>query len=192
MGLISVDMVNDVYCASGGRYSVTLPAIHQVLAEEGMFKSALSLLYRASGGGISTLLSNTPSGANTKVHIKSQNNLALAVDEICLAFGLTKEELAQICKIQSRKTLYNWINGESKPRKAAMNRIFDLLLTARSWTSSGFTVDREYLHTPLLNDQSLFDLLSESRIDKERILFAGSRINMLLSQTAKDFSDPFA
>ena len=121
----------------------------------------------------------------------SQIKLAAAVNEICLAFGLTKEELAQVCNVQSRKTFHNWINGEAKPRKSAMSRIFDLLVISRAWTSSGFTADREQLYEPVFGNQSVFDLLNKPDIDKDRILFAGSRLNML-SPAKDELSDPFA
>ncbi len=121
----------------------------------------------------------------------SQIKLATAVNEICLAFGLTKDEVAQVCNVQSRKTLYNWINGEAKPRKSAMSRIFDLLVISRAWTSSGFTADRERLNEPVLGNQSVFDLLNKLDIDKDRILFAGSRLNML-TPANDEFADPFA
>ncbi len=191
MGLIATDLPTDAYYASGAfnRYA-NPPAIHLILPEGEGLKQTFSL-YQGSGGEVASLLSITPSGANTQVHKAPQNKLATAVNEICLAFGLTKEELAQVCKVQSRKTLYNWINGEAKPRKSAMSRVFDLLVTARAWLSSGFIADREQLHEPVLGNQSVFDLLSQPEIDKERILFAGSRLNML-SSAKDDLSDPFA
>lgn len=191
MGLIATDLPTDVHYASGAFNNyVNPPAIHLVLPEGEGLKQAFSL-YQGSGGVVTSLLSITPSGANTQVHAVPQNKLATAVNEISLAFGLTKEELAQVCNVQSRKTLYNWINGEAKPRKSAMSRIFDLLVIARAWNGSGFTTDREQLHEPVLGDQSVFDLLSQSEIDKERILFAGSRLNMI-SPVKDELSDPFA
>ena len=57
-----------------------------------------------------------------------------------------------------------------------MSRIFDLLVIARAWSSSGFTADREPLHEPVLENQSVFELLNKPEIDKERILFAGLKI----------------
>ncbi|WP_419582594.1 helix-turn-helix domain-containing protein [Thiolapillus sp.] len=189
--MIAPDFPPDAYCASGtfNRYA-NPPAIHLMLPE-GEGPKQLFSLYQGSGGVVASLLSITPSGANTQVHTAPQNKLATVVNEISLAFGLTKEELAQVCNVQSRKTLYNWINGEAKPRKSAMSRIFDLLVIARAWISSGFTTDREQLHEPVLGNQSVFDLLSQSEIDKERILFAGSRLNML-SPAKDELSDPFA
>lgn len=191
MGLIATDLPTDAYYASGVfNHYANPPAIHLVLPESEGLKQTFSL-YQGSGGVVASLLSITPSGANTQVHTAPQNKLATAVNEICMVFGLTKEELAQVCNIQSRKTLYNWINGEAKPRKAAMSRIFDLLVTARAWLSSGFAADREQLHEPVLGNQSVFDLLNQPEIDKDRILFAGSRLNML-SPAKDELSDPFA
>ena len=191
MGLIATDLRLDAHYASGAFNNYrNPPAIHLVLLEGEGFKQAFSL-YQGSGGVVASLLSITPSGANTQVQAVSQNKLATAVNEICLVFGLTKEELAQVCNIQSRKTLYNWINGEAKPRKSAMSRIFDLLVISRAWTSSGFTADREQLHEPALGNQSVFDLLNKPDIDKDRILFAGSRLNTL-SPAKDELSDPFA
>lgn len=191
MGLIATDLPSDAYYASGSfSHNTNPPAIHLVLSEWEALKHTFSL-YQGSGGEVTSLLSSTPSGANTQVHVTPQSKLEIAVNEICYAFGLTKEELAQVCKVQSRKTLYNWINGEVKPRKSAMIRVFDLLIAARAWRSSGFVADREQLHEPVLEGQSVFDLLSQTEIDKERILFVGSRLN-LISPMKKDLSDPFA
>ena len=190
MGLIATDLPIDAYYLSGSLNPyANPPAIHLVLPEGEVLKQSFSL-YQGSGGEVASLLSATPSGANTEVHVTPQNKLAIAVKEVCQAFGLTKEELAQICKIQSRKTLYNWINGEAKPRKSAMSRLFDLLITARAWRSSGFGADREQLHEPVLGAQSVYDLLNQPEIDKERILFVGSKLN-LMSKGINDLSDPF-
>ena len=191
MGLIAMDLPADMYYASGASNHYTNPpAIHLVLPESERLKQIFSL-YQGSGGEVASLLTITPSGANTKIYTAPQNKLANSVNEICLAFGLTKEELAQVCHVQSRKTLYNWINGEAKPRKSAMSRIFDLLITARAWQSSGFTADKEQLHEPVHGKLSVFNLLNQPEIDKKRILFAGSRLNML-SPAKNELSDPFA
>lgn len=148
-------------------------------------------LHQGSGGMVACLFSISPSGAKIQVHTEPRNKLANTISEICEAFYLTKEELAQACNIQSRKTLYNWINGDAKPRKSAMARVFDLLIAARAWQDSGFTTNRDQLHVPVLGGKSVFDLLNQPEIDKERILFAGSRLTMLAP--AKDaLIDPFA
>ena len=190
MGLIAADLPSDAYYGSGTfNHYANPPAIHLVLPEEDVLKQRFAL-YQGSRGEVASLLFTTPSGASTQIHAEPQNKLASAVSEISMAFGLTKEELAQVCKVQSRKTLYNWINGEATPRKSAMSRVFDLLVTARAWRSSGFSADKEQLHEPVFEGQSVLDLLSQPEINKERILFAGSRLN-LMSPATKELSDPF-
>lgn len=190
MGLIAMEMPSDSYYASGSfSHLINPPAIHLVIQEDAL-KQAFSL-YKGSGGQVASLLSDTPSGANTKVFTQPENKLGTAVSEICMAFGLTKEELAQVCHVQSRKTLYNWINGDAKPRRAAMTRIFDLLVTARAWLDSGYVVDRAQLHEPVLDGHSVFDFLNQQNIDKERILFAGSRLT-ITSLPRGGLQDPFA
>jgi len=200
MVLIAADLPHDANYASGAfSHYINPPAIHLVIPGVAEELKQIFALYQGSGGVVASRIGINPSGSNTQVKTSPQNslvtapqnNLATAVNEICSTFGLTKEELAKVCNIQSRKTLYNWINGEAKPRKSAMNRLFDLLITARAWASSGFTSDRDQIHAPVLEHKSVFDLLSQPKIDRERILFAGSRLNILFP--SKDsLSDPFA
>jgi len=190
MGLAAaVDVSIDTYLASGAfNHYVNRPAIYLSLSKEEL-ESAYSL-YQGSGGVVSSIVSASPTGA--KIHIKQepQGGLAATVQEICSAFGLTKEELTQVCKISSRKTLYNWINGDATPRKSAMSRIFDILAIARSIQNSGFKGSRELLHRPVIDGRSIFAMLSEPEIDKELILFAASRLNIM--SPAKTLADPFA
>lgn len=191
MGLVAVDLPTDTHCASGPFSSKSTPsAIHLVLSREEVLKREYAL-YQGSGGQTSSLLSITPTGAITKVVFTPQNPLAMAVGEICSAFAITKDQLAQVCKVQSRKTLYNWINGETEPRKAAMSRIFDLLMVARAWRSSGFNFDPSLIHQPILNGSSVFDLLNKEKISQDEILFAGSRLS-ILGQQETSLTDPFA
>ena len=191
MGLTATDFQIDAHYLSGAlNNGINAPAIYSALLEGAGPEQTFSL-YQGSGGVVASLLGVTPSGANIQIHSAPQNKLAASINEIRLAFGLTKEELAEICHVQSRKTLYNWLNGAVKPRKSAMSRIFDLLIIARAWVSSGLTVDRARLHEPVLGGQSVFALLKESEINKERILFAGSRLRML-SPAQDPLSEPFA
>ncbi len=177
-----------------------IPEIHQTLSQEDM--EQLYGLYQGSGGSISGIYNTVFSGSNnipstleseyenSGILINKDNQFANKINDICATFSLTKTELSQVCKIQSRKTLYNWIDGTSKPRKSTMSRIFDLSIIAQAWKQSGFTNKSELLNTPILDGLSVLDLLTEEKIDKERILFTGSRLN--LSSTQKKFEDPFS
>lgn len=175
--------------SSIGLYSGGTPqaAIHLRLSEEEVL--GRYFLYQASGGVITAKHHATPSGAPK--HEAPKNNFAQVIDGIVNAFGLQKDELTQVCKIQSRKTLYNWINGDSKPRASAMNRMYDLLLLAKNWRNAGFSSSREDIHLPVVDGQSVFDLLGAEKLDKELILFAGSRIGFRTNPEAR-ITDPFA
>lgn len=162
---------------------------YQTLSKEDALNR--NYLYQGSGGTVTSLSCISVTGINTHVHTTVSNTLASSVEEICSAFSLTKEELATACKIQSRKTLYNWINGEAQPRKSAMNRMYDLLIIARAWCNSGFKATHPQIHQPIIDNKSIFDLLCETNIDHELILFSGTRINMLFSNQEK-LADPFA
>jgi hypothetical protein len=150
-------------------------------------------LYQGTGGSIAPArASNTPAtGSNIQIKKASQNKLEISLNEICNAFGLNREELATICHVNSRKTLYNWIDGKTTPRKPAMKRVFDLLSAADSWKHAGFSGDRDQLQQPVLDGQSLFDILNQEKIDSELILFVGARLN-IMSPSKGTISDPFA
>ena len=122
---------------------------------------------------------------------KPGNNIEAAANEICQAFGLTREEFTKICKIKSRKTLYNWINGNTKPRRSTMRRMFDLWMAAKAWRSNGNSADPSLLHQPVVGNQSVFDMLNEDEIDEDRILFAGSSL-FLFYTPRQTIPDPFA
>ena len=149
--------------------------------------------YQGSGGtstGMVAWLSNyrRATGASIQVQREPENRLGMAVSDICSAFGLTKEELATLCDT-TRKTLYNWIDGKVKPRKKSINRVFDLLVVAREWQHAGFSGASTSLHQAVLGEKSVFDLLQQPEIDKDRILFAGSRLTMM--SPGGSIADPF-
>lgn len=190
MVLTATDIAQDSYSGSNefGRVA-NPPAIHSIYTKEEL-EQAYSL-FQGSGGVVASMLNFPISGAKTQVTQNSQNKFAAAVNEICAAFGLTKEELAQVCHIQSRKTLYNWINGETSPRKSAVSRIFNLLAVAQAWKHAGFSSERDLLRQPVLDGENLFDILNQPTIDQELILFIGSRLNFM-SPSKSAISDPFA
>ena len=190
MVLIATDMPPDIYLGNAIFNRVANPtAIHLTYTNEELAR--IYSLHQGSGGKIASMFSTSLSGTKTQVEQAPQNKLAAAVNEICTAFGLTKEELAQVCHIQSRKTLYNWINGEAIPRKSTMSRIFDLLTVAQAWKHAGLSGDRDVLRQAVLDGENLFDILNQPEIDKELILFVGSRLS-LMSPAKGVISKPFA
>ncbi len=162
-----------------------------MLSEE--YIESICNLYKGSGGTtLASLFCESPTTAiRIQTKSKTQSNLEITVEEVCSTFSLTKEEFTKICRIRSRKTLYNWINGEASPRKSAMHRLFDLLVVARAWQHYGFRCSREQLYQLMVGEQNIFEMLSQPKIDKELILFAGSRLNTILSPK-RTLKSPFA
>lgn len=179
--------IDSAFEASGGaRLQTSPPAIHLVL-EEGSFYQPF-VIYRGSGGIISFSQSSL-SGSNF-VSIQPRNRVAESINEICCAFSLTKDQLASVFGV-TRKTVYNWIDGVSKPKKLTPKKMYDLLLIAKAWTTSGYTLNSQALLEPVLEDQCLLDLLKQDTLNKEQILFAGSRLNLMQSNDI-NLVDPFA
>lgn len=164
------------------------PEINYNLYQGSGGKSIIIALYERSGS--STIISSSAIETKAEINQETHGRFENVFHEICSVFSLTKVELADVCKIQSRKTLYNWINEEASPRKSAMKRIFDLLIVAKAWQQSGFHCSRQQLYQPILDGRSIFDLLNQAEINKEVILFAGSRLN-LMSQAKNKIQDPF-
>lgn len=150
-----------------------------------------SPLYVASGGAYSSLISSTASGSNLIIDYQKSNSFSDSVDYISEAFNLTKKQLKEILQIKSRKTLYNWINEESQPRKTTMHRLFDLRVLAEAWNHAGFNLDKRYLIEKVLNNKSLLDYLIQNDLDQDTILFIGSRLSFISSEPSK-ISDPFS
>lgn len=181
------DQVPMIVDGSGSEFLRLLnpPAIHHTLS-----KGEQELrygFYRGSGGQLKRISNVSYSGA---FYYQENRRLSSVLNDICDSFELTKDDLALVCKVQSRKTLYNWIDDKSKPRKQAFNRVFELSLIAKAWKQSGLSISREELDTPVIEGKSIFSLLQEDKLDKERILFAGSRLNF--SKPGNHIPDPFA
>ena len=148
-------------------------------------------LYQGSGGQLSSLYSISQTG---KYNVKTQNiwlhnPISSALEKIRLVFSLTHDELGKVL-LKSRKTIYNWLDGSSMPHKNNLNRLFYLLTLAEDWEKAGFKATNKNLYTPILESQSLFSMLGESELDRDKILFSGSRLNLLSEK--KIFKDPFA
>lgn len=150
-----------------------------------------STTYIASGGQLTSFFSTAISGESPLPKLESLGNkLTNIIDKVSACFNLTKEELASVCQVQSRKTLYNWIDGR-QPRALTMERLFDLLMIAEAWKQSNFPNDYESLHTVSVQDISVIDMLKSDTLDKEKILFSGSRL-ALINSAPTLLKDPFA
>lgn len=165
------------------------PAIHKSLTREEM--SERFGLYQGSGGSLSSIFSTPQTG---KYNLKTQdvglhNPVNSAINKVRIVFGLTQDELGQVL-LKTRKTIYNWLDGSSIPHKNSLNRLFYLLTLAEDWEKAGYNAENKNLHTPILDNQSIFSMLSESQLDRDKILFSGSRLSLLSEK--KSIKDPFA
>ena len=103
-----------------------------------------------------------------------------AIDKIQCTFGLTIKELVTVCQSKSLKVLYSWKIGKSKPNELLLKRLFDLVMLAIDWEYRGYSHVRLNIHQPVIDELSIYDLLNQSEIDKGLVLFACSRLHLLL------------
>ncbi|RUR12522.1 hypothetical protein [Legionella septentrionalis] len=157
-------------------------------------RNSPSELYSGSGGGMISFFSTTFSG-ETSLAIEKINenyNISKVIDLITDCFKLTKDELKTICHIGSRKTLYNWIDGTSTPRASTLERLFDLYSISKAWMQKNYTNNVTQLRQPILNDESVIEMLKKPNINKEQILFVGARLSLSTLEENNVLKDPFS
>lgn len=150
---------------------------------------SVTYLVQIGSGGMPVISGNSFSGANFILHPQGNHQLLLILDQLRTVFKLTREELANICLV-TRKSFYNWQNGESEPREKTFKRIFELNLIARACQASGARFTRDQIRSQVLESKSILELLMQRKLDQNKILFAASRLQ--LQQTSKSIEDPFA
>ncbi|ELI1831818.1 hypothetical protein ACOW3S_004418 [Vibrio fluvialis] len=110
--------------------------------------------------------------------------------DIKTAFELSDSELASIFDA-SRKSVHNWTNTDQKPSKSKLARIVQVYDVLNSWKENGYPIDSESIRTPADNSPSLLEMLSQDNINKDKILFLGSKL-MLDKGFENELEDPFA
>ncbi len=191
MVAIALDINTDAYIPSGDSRRWLDPIPHNRVIETEQFGELKTLsLFQGSGGTVSYQSLIPQTGSKTDIEASKGATLDEVVREIMETFNLTKEEQSSVFRVSSRKTLYNWIDGLTTPRKSAMNRIFELLDIARDWKSSGLKASSKDLRKPVIKGKCILELLSEDSLDKEKILFAGSRLNVF-GEEPKTIPSPF-
>jgi hypothetical protein len=165
---------------------------HQVSPQHSKSTQSLFeyIFSKGSGGTVTQSFKHSITGAPILVAFDLPRRLQIIVQLIRSVFELTMEEFGSTCHAQSRKTPYNWVNGSSNPHKDALKRIYDLQLAALAWKDAGFFCDSQILHAPALNGKSLFDLLKQDKVNIDKVLFLGGRLNMLYEKQVS-ISDPF-
>lgn len=142
-----------------------------------------------SGGRLvpETIVVNT--GSRVTLERYTPDPLESLLERIQSAFGLNKDELAKVCNT-TRKTIYNWLGGTSEPQERNRERLFVLDVLADDWAGAGYSTDRVILKQPIVDGRSVFEMLCEDPIDRDLVLFAGSRI--ALHDRRSPLMDPFS
>lgn len=149
------------------------------------------LIFRGSGGDLVPDISFSGTGGPIYVESPKSNTLSNTLNEVGDAFGLNRTELAAVCGASSRKTLYNWISGKTEPHRKNYVRVYDLLVIARDWVNLGYNVSNSDLRQPIVRAQSVLDILCHESLDRDLILFAGSRLALGI-KSDQAIQDPFA
>ena len=195
MGMIAPDLEESYTATLASTYDMlSPPAVVMVLTPENF--SSLKSYWMITGSGSLGALLDIGSGSDTIVQRSvattapgSEHTLRTTLDEIARTFSLTKDQLAD-CLLVSRKTIYNWIDGTSGPQHANLNRLYELKLLCKDWQYRKLSINRQQLSEPVVNSKSVIELLKAERLDRDQILFAGSRLG--LENIGKRLADPFA
>jgi hypothetical protein len=65
-------------------------------------------------------------------------------------------------------------------------------MIAKAWRQTNLPNDRKILSMPVVRGQNILDMLKESVLNQEKILFAGSRLALLSPFGETNLRDPFA
>lgn len=94
-------------------------------------------------------------------------------------FSLKDDDLAKVIKV-SRSTIHTWRTKEDIPKDYNSKRVFKLFMLSNNWQDKGFSVNKNSLKMPIIEDESIFDMLISDNIDSHKILFCGNSLSMLL------------
>jgi DNA-binding transcriptional regulator YiaG len=194
MGMIAPDVDENYTATLASTYDMlSPPAVIRVLTPEEFSKQ--NIYWMITGSGSLGVLMDIGSGADTIVqrsmpaaHPKTEHSLSTTLDEIADTFALTKDQLAD-CLLVSRKTIYNWIDGTASPQHANLNRLYELKLLCKDWQYRKLFINKPQLSEPVVNSKSVMELLKAEKLDRDQILFAGSRLG--LENIGQRLSDPF-
>lgn len=98
-------------------------------------------------------------------------------NELKECFKLNTKELNSVLSIKNKDKYIGWY-GIFCPEKMRRLRAFHLSMLCVDWEYYNLEIDRKQLKKEVLNGQSIFKMLHEDPINKEKILFAGARLNL--------------
>jgi hypothetical protein len=149
------------------------------------------LLKGAGSGGMFLVEQRDSSGGLIVINRPQKPALADLLEKVRSYFSLSSEEMKSVLQVSSRKTYYNWLKGTSEPRGKSLDRIFLLNKVVKEWSLRGYPTEKVALNTPVLENESLMNLLASEEIDSEKVLFAGSRLQLVLHRHSLEEDDLF-
>ena len=171
-----------------------------VAARAPMWAVGALLLMAGTGGSISVAstsavakIDSAPTGSTCRIECVSKplreaeedrtagSTKALSVLQHYLSLNLS--ELATVLQV-SRPTIYSWLRDESAPQAQNVARIRQLFRLAKIWPSISGKPLGSRLKMPVADGQSVFDLLSQDRIDLELVRAALVSCAVLERETA--------
>jgi len=188
MGIISLDVA-----PSGGTLSnvVTMPAaIH---GSPLISDSENIYLNQGSGGDTIGWYRYDIGGTASAIIVpeqKSSKSVDNVIRDIRSTFDLSMSDFAKIMRT-TRKTAYNWIAANKVAKQITVDRLFSLSILTKNWNEAGFPNAKNDLRRPTLDGRSVYDLLSDKKLNHELIMFVGRRLALATEVPAK-ISDPFS
>jgi hypothetical protein len=109
--------------------------------------------------------------------------------KICSVFCLSMDKVTAIFDVPE-DVILNWLDGKAAPKGVIRRRVVDLFIISRDLRSSGFLISEKDLETEIVQGRSLYDFLCAKELDRELIMFSGSRL-MLHNLGYDILKDPF-
>jgi hypothetical protein len=97
--------------------------------------------------------------------------------------SLNLSDLAAVLRV-SRPTIYTWLREESSPQAHNVSRMQLLFWVAKMWSGVSPRPLGSHLKTAVVESQSVFDLLSQERIDRELVRRALATCSRAMEQEA--------
>jgi hypothetical protein len=97
--------------------------------------------------------------------------------------SLNLSDLASVLRV-SRPTIYAWLREESSPQAHNVSRMRLLFRVAKMWSGLWPRPLRSHLRTAVVEGQSVFDLLSQERIDRELVRRALATCSRMMGEEA--------
>ena len=128
--------------------------------------------------------------SNNDVILGAETATQAVVKKIQSTFGLNKSELAGVCN-STRMTVDSWLNGTT-PNKTKRQRLLDLIDIADAWIIGNYRINDDLLKVQQFRGQSLLDMLSSERLDRDKVLFFGTSLTIDYLDEESELEDPFA